>query len=117
MEKVDGYIVIREYYKDELDESGNVTKVKVVLCRENTYTESRKESNKRYVNNNREKVSNYLSSYIKNRYQTDPEFKEKIKEQKRQSYYKMKELKKQEKENEKKTSKEEKTSLSEKKEI
>lgn len=118
MEKIDGLIVIKEYYKDEVDESGNVSKIKVVVCRENTYTESKKESNKRYVNNNREKVSNYLSGYIKNRYQNDPEFKEKIKEQKRQSYYKMKEKKKMEKEEvekkEKITTKEDESSLSKK---
>ncbi len=91
MEKIDGLIVIREYLKDETDEFGNVSKIKVVVCRENTYTEKKKESNKRYIDSHREKVTNYVSNYIKNKCQTDPEFHEKVKEQKREYYYRAKE--------------------------
>lgn len=52
------------------------------------------ESQKRYYNNNKEKIGNYIKEYKKDRYKNDEEYREKIKEKRRQNYA----LKKKEKE-------------------
>ncbi len=97
---IDGLSIVHEYFKDEINESGEITRIKVIVCKEKKeckkekvkgYTESQKESNKRYVNNNRDKVYKYISSYVKNRCENDDEYHEKIKEQKRAYYHRKKE--------------------------
>ncbi len=109
---LDDLTILHEYFTNETNELGESIKVKVVICKEkekakikekvkgHTYTESQKESNKRYVNNNRDKVYKYISCYVKNRCEEDPEYHEKIKEQKRAYYHRKKEKKLKESENE-----------------
>lgn len=44
------------------------------------------ESQKKYYNNNKEKIGNYIKEYKKDRYKNDDEYREKIKEKRRQNY-------------------------------
>ncbi len=100
---IDGLTIVHEYFKDEINELGEITKIKVIVCKENTdhklkmkgytYTDSKKEGNKRYVNNNREKVNKYISEYVKNRCENDQEYQERLREQKRLYYHRKKEKK------------------------
>ena len=44
------------------------------------------ESQKKYYNNNKEKIGNYIKEYKKDRYKYDEEYREKIKEKRRLNY-------------------------------
>lgn len=96
----DSLIVVREYFKDELDETGNPIKVKVIVCKEKVsyYTESAKKSIKKYYEANKEKIQEYNNAFTKKKCESDPEYLEKLRKQKRESYHRNKLKKQMEKE-------------------
>lgn len=52
-----------------------------------------KDSQRRYYENHKEKVTNYIREYSNERYNNDEEYREKLKQKSRDSYAKKKELK------------------------
>jgi hypothetical protein len=54
--------------------------IKAVMEKWNKVKEYRKRNNKIYHERYREKINDYNNNYIKNRYQNDPEFREKVKQ-------------------------------------
>jgi hypothetical protein len=80
--------------KEYTDENG--TKIIEKIVYKIIYVKQDKdlESQKRYYNNNKEKIGKYIKEYKKERYKNDEEYRERIKEKRRQNYA----LKKKEKE-------------------
>lgn len=54
--------------------------IKAVMEKWDKVKEYRKRNNKIYHERNREKINEYNNNYIKNRYQNDPEFRQKMKQ-------------------------------------
>lgn len=53
--------------------------IKIIIEQNKKYKEYRKRNNKLYHERHRDKINEYNNNYIKNRYHSDPEFKEKQK--------------------------------------
>jgi hypothetical protein len=83
--------------KEFIDEVGDKIKeriiIKIIYVKDSRYKERLKESQKKYYENNKSKVTNYIKEYSNERYKNDEEYRERIKEQRRQDYAKKKELK------------------------
>ena len=96
---MEGLELVRDYFKEIIDEDGNKKRVNVIIYKEiekrNFYTDAQKKSIQKYYEKNKDKIYEYQTNFIKNKKENDPEFYEKLKEQKRQSYYRLKEKKKQ----------------------
>jgi hypothetical protein len=79
-------IINEEYIYEDMNE-GAKEKIKVIYLEKNTkYYENLKKAKDRYIENNREKVNEQHNIRYKERYVNDAEFREKIK-QKRREYY------------------------------
>ncbi len=72
-------VFVLEGEREIIDKDGNVKKVLVQIYNEKpyTYTESRKKSNQKYIENNKEKVNEHYKKVYREKYQNDPEFREK----------------------------------------
>ncbi len=96
---LEGLEIIRDYFKEVVDENGNTQKVNIIIYKEierrNFYTDAQKKSIHKYYEKNKDKIYEYQTNFIKNKRENDPEYYERLKEKKRQSYYRMKEKKKQ----------------------
>jgi len=64
--------------------------IKSVIEKFNKVKEYRKRNNQKYYERHRDKVNACHNNYITNRYQTDPEFREKQKMRKKKNYEKRK---------------------------
>jgi len=53
--------------------------IKAVMEKYNKVKETRKRNMKKYIDKNRDKINEYNNKYITNKYQTDPEFRERQK--------------------------------------
>jgi hypothetical protein len=85
--------LIREEVSYEVEEDGTknkvVTKIYEKTCK---YYENHKKAVAEYQKNNKEAVSRKISAYQVEKYHNDPEFREKAKERRRESYRRKKEL-------------------------
>lgn len=54
--------------------------IKAVMEKYNKVKETRKRNMKKYIDKNRDKINEYNKNYINNKYQNDPEFREKTKQ-------------------------------------
>ncbi len=73
--------LVNEIIEETIDENGT----KIIIKKQiyniyTTYTQAHKKANKKYVENNKEKVIQYRTEYGRKRYQEDPLFREKVKE-------------------------------------
>lgn len=90
---------IQEEIYYETDENGMKCKVIVKTILKTIIKESNNELNcyqrasKKYKEQNKEKVRKQIVEWQKNKYQTDPEYREKIKQRRKDYYYKQKMLK------------------------
>jgi len=86
--------IINENIEYEEDENGNKYKVIIrTVEKENKTYESIKKAVKKYQENNKEKVNKNIADWKRNKYQNDPEFREKQKQMRRE-YYNRKKLEK-----------------------
>ncbi len=73
--------LVNEIIEEFIDENGNKQIIiKQIYTKYTTYTEAHKKANKKYVENNKEKIIKYRTEYGRQRYQEDPLFREKAKE-------------------------------------
>ena len=86
-------IEVNEYINEEGERIKERTIIKKIYIKE-TKNEIEKDSQKRYYEKNKEKVNDYIKRYSNERYKTDHEYREKIKQKRREDYAKKKELKK-----------------------
>jgi hypothetical protein len=94
MENNDDYKLIKEEIIYETDENGNNNKVIMKYFeKKHKFYENMKKSVSEYQKKNKESVSKRISARQVERYNTDPEYKEKIKEQQKQYYLRKKQLK------------------------
>jgi len=92
----DKYKIIKENIKHEIDENGNQITIIVKLVEKNTkYYENIKKAVYAYRGRNREECNKKEATRMKQKYNNDPEYKEKIKEKSR-LYYQNKKKKKEE---------------------
>ncbi len=81
--------------KEYVNDAGKIiierTIQKIIYIKDNTKV---KDSQRKYYENNKEKVTNYIREYSNERYKNDEEYREKIKQKRRENYAKKKELKK-----------------------
>lgn len=84
--------LIRELKENVSDDNGGTITViyKIYMEKPYTYSESKKRAIKKYQEKNKEKITEYTLNYKKNKYATDPEFREKQKEYNKRSYEKKK---------------------------
>jgi hypothetical protein len=84
--------LIREEISYEVDEDGNRNKVIVKIYEKNYKTmECHRRATANYQKKNKEAVSKRITAYQVERYHNDPEFREKAKERRRESYRRKKE--------------------------
>ncbi len=84
---LDKYKVLGEICTYEIGESGEKEKVKIVYLESKTkYSENIKKAVAKYQENNREKINQVKKEKHKERYENDPEYREKIKERRRKYY-------------------------------
>ncbi len=84
--------------KEYINEVGDKIKeriiIKIIYVKDSRYKERLKESQKKYYENNKDKVSNYIKGYKNDRYKNDEEYREKVKQKRREDYKRKKELEK-----------------------
>jgi len=88
------YHLVKEEIRNEIDENGN-TKIIIMKYfeKKNKYAENIKKAVANYQKKNKEVVNKRITARKKERYNTDPEYREKIREQQRISYQKKKQIK------------------------
>lgn len=88
------YQLIKEEVRNEIDENGN-TKIIIMKYfeKKNKYAENIKKAVSNYHKRNKEVVNKKIMARQKERYHTDPEYREKIREQQKISYQKRKQMK------------------------
>jgi hypothetical protein len=88
------YHLVKEEIRNETDENGN-TKIIIMKYfeKKNKYAENIKKANKAYHERNKETINKKIVEWQKLKYQNDPEYREKMKE-KRREYYKRKKIQK-----------------------
>ena len=96
------YIVIKEIVKNEIDENGHQTTLKIIICKE-PISEKIKDSKRKFYLENKEKLNKMNIEYVKERSKNEPEFLERIREIKRNSYHRQKEKKMKEKKDKEET--------------
>jgi len=70
--------LVTETTEQITDENGNVKIIVKQIYKEySTYTPAHKKANKKYVENNKEKIVKYKSEYNRQKYKEDPEFRKK----------------------------------------
>jgi hypothetical protein len=75
----------------EIDNHGIEQKVIVrTIMKENKYIESIKKANKAYHERNKETINKKIVEWQKLKYQNDPEYREKMKEKRREYYHRKK---------------------------
>lgn len=90
------YILVKEVEEEVIDENGNKKLIIRQYMKLNLYEknkESYKKSNKKYVENHRKEKNEYNKKIYKERYENDPEFREREKTRSREKYIKKKQLK------------------------
>ncbi len=95
------YNLIKMVEEEIIDENGNKKIVLVKYVKLNLYEknkESYKKANKKYAQTHRKELNEYNKNLYKERYDNDPEFREKEKAKSRERYLKKKEFKKSESE-------------------
>ncbi len=100
--ELDNKDIIREEENIEeteyIDEVGTKIKeriiIKIVYIKDVSYKNRIKDSQRKYYENNKDKVTNYIKEYSNERYKTDEEYRDKIKQKRREDYAKKKELSK-----------------------
>jgi hypothetical protein len=79
--------IIKEELTKYIDINGiNIIEKKIYI----NIDDNKWKSQKKYYENNKEELKKYVIQYKKNRYQTDIEYREKIKAKRRESYAKKK---------------------------
>lgn len=73
--------LVNEITEEIIDDNGNKKIIIKQIYKEyTTYNESRKKINKKYFENNKEKIIKYRTDYNRKRYNEDPLYREKAKE-------------------------------------
>ncbi len=87
----DNYKIVKEIVKYEKDEIGNQQKIIIrYIEKNNRYIENLKKAQEKYRENNKEKINKLSNEIMKNKYQNDPEYREQVKQKRREYYLKNK---------------------------
>lgn len=85
------YKIMKEEIGYEEDTNGDKKEVKLIYIQKNTkYYDNIKKAVDKYTENNREKVNKLKNDRHKERYQNDPEYRERVKKTRREAYHKNK---------------------------
>ncbi len=90
------YNLVKEIEEEVVDEYGNKKIVVRQYLKLNLYEKSKesyKKANKKYAEIHRDELNEYKKKYLSNKYQNDPEFREREKARAREKYLKKKQLK------------------------
>ena len=96
-DELDGFVIFKEITRDEILADGTTQKIKIIFCKD-SLSDKIKGYKKKYYEENKDKVIETTNKYIQERRQNDPDFAERLREIKRNSYHRMKDKKLKEKE-------------------
>ncbi len=97
MEKDNEQKYIKEDVLYEEDEFGNKCKVIIRTVETSTkYIQNLRKSQKAYQERNKEKIFKQIAEWQKDKYTSDPEYREKVKQRNKEYYQRKKQMKKEE---------------------